>query len=1266
MADPVNVAFNVTERGFDKILRDVGLLRSELEALGVDVSGPVQRALNGIESTSVKVTRSIKNIGKQSDDTGKFLRGWSESMTQVWARQFREAEKAEKVAQRIAQATANARAGEVGGRNYGNASTSIDAIIQARQEQNRIFTNQIEERLKGEAREAEKTAQAVNRLTAASARRAKVEEDYFRNRYRQNDRNAQADFDAEFKQLEALSKAREDVADPSARYALYDVAAAYTAIGLALAGVAIYAGVIGADFQAAFTNVARTTEPLVATDEYLQNLRNSLVQLSGQIPLTFQELAQIATLGNQLGIADDSIEGFTSTVARFASVSGVSSEEVARAFGGIRAQTGLSEQYFENLGSAMALVSVRSNATEAQIISLTREIAAGANSAGFAIDEVVGLAGALASLQVAPERARGVLDTYFARLNSAVREGGDSLAAFSRVTGLASEEIDRLVRSGEGVTVFRSVLQGLKDNSGDVVELDANLEALGLTGLRASNTFLRFVNSLGVADKSFADANQGFMEGAELSRQYAQTVDDLASQFTIFISAFNAFLDAVSGGGVENLAALLAVINNVVFAITEWVGNNRLIAGIIGFGIAVAGITGALLLVRAGLTIATAATYAARTAIVQLGQASLLSAGTLRGFAGALFGVQGGLNGVARSANFAKIAIRGLLASTLIGAAVAGLGFLAEQFFGVEDKAGDAALSLAEYEQATATSGLGSDGAAGSADGLADSLGGGGGVADAAEEAAVKVRTLVDYVSDLNGVMKRSSDIRFGSQQAMDDITLAWIELNEEMEKYQQQVRSLTAERGLKEYFLGIANAYDDQLRAAQLREEIAKIDDDLAVAQAGASTELTGNTRAAIENRKVFRDLLGSYEDYVSALASAGASQEQIQAVLSQLNGDFNNQAQALGFNSGELVTYGDRFNDLATIVAGVPREVTVAFNGDPALQALNEFYAKAEEQARLAGANAGEAFDEGLGGGIGGFPDDFLIKGMQPGVERGFDWWKGFWEGDPRVHQPIEQFFLDIGAEVNKFFEETLPSSVDTIIEAGSKQAAALWEGFSGWFNDVFGGFPNFLRDLIVPAETTASSQGGALGARLGSGIRGGLDTTNPVDSWINDQNNVAWRNGSAIGSNIGGGIAAGLSTALSGRKVGATFQKGYSDGGLVGAGLYAGGGYTGPGHWLQPAGVVHRGEYVIPKRHVNQSTGLPDPTYVANLQRGRSAPKSGYATGGLVGGGMGNGPIELGPVSLGAIMNGLSVSMNVGREQLAKATSGGNSRLAFTGSN
>jgi len=58
----------------------------------------------------------------------------------------------------------------------------------------------------------------------------------------------------------------------------------------------------------------------------------------------------------------------------------------------------------------------------------------------------------------------------------------------------------------------------------------------------------------------------------------------------------------------------------------------------------------------------------------------------------------------------------------------------------------------------------------------------------------------------------------------------------------------------------------------------------------------------------------------------------------------------------------------------------------------------------------------------------------------------------------------------------------------------------------------------------------------------------------------------------------------------------------------GGFAGGGYTGDGGTYEPAGVVHRGEYVIPKRMVK------NPAYQPMISRIESDRMRGYATGGF----------------------------------------------------
>lgn len=106
------------------------------------------------------------------------------------------------------------------------------------------------------------------------------------------------------------------------------------------------------------------------------------------------------------------------------------------------------------------------------------------------------------------------------------------------------------------------------------------------------------------------------------------------------------------------------------------------------------------------------------------------------------------------------------------------------------------------------------------------------------------------------------------------------------------------------------------------------------------------------------------------------------------------------------------------------------------------------------------------------------------------------------------------------------------------------------------------------------------------------------------------------------------------------GTSFGKflGFADGGYVG---YASGGYTGDGGKYQPAGVVHRGEYVITK----EATSRLGIGFLNHLNYGR-----GYATGGAVGSipSTGYRPMAGSSISVKVINNGEPVNASVEQRQ------------------
>jgi len=115
------------------------------------------------------------------------------------------------------------------------------------------------------------------------------------------------------------------------------------------------------------------------------------------------------------------------------------------------------------------------------------------------------------------------------------------------------------------------------------------------------------------------------------------------------------------------------------------------------------------------------------------------------------------------------------------------------------------------------------------------------------------------------------------------------------------------------------------------------------------------------------------------------------------------------------------------------------------------------------------------------------------------------------------------------------------------------------------------------------------------------------------------------------------------------------------------FSGGGFTGRGGMMQPAGVVHKGEYVVPQKYVNQSTGLPDANFLSQLQNGMRS----FAMGGFAGGQSGSNDggtmmVELSPFDRKLLSDAGNVQLRLNGKVVAEATNANNFNEARRGSN
>lgn len=535
------------------------------------------------------------------------------------------------------------------------------------------------------------------------------------------------------KEAAADAKAKRELQSKSItlRYALYDVASAAQQASQSLMGYASSAVMAAAAQEKAFSRIEKT---LVgdATTEQLRALRNELIDLSTEIPVSFDELSKIGMLGSQMGIAAKDIGTFTETVAKFSALTEMSVEDTAMAFGKIGGILGIEADQFEALGSAIAAVGFDSEATETQIVSTAGQIGAVATAAGFSASQVVGLSASFASLKIAPEEARGVIVRTFNEISQAVatfddvtKLSGERLQRFARLAGVTAEEfVDAWGdKSPEGASkVFAQFAEGLSKSN-----ISNELRALGLDGIRTSKGLTAFANNLeltyGKINKLTGEREGGTLEtalraGMErdfLDKSFAVIVDDLSSKLVMLQNSFENLFAAIAGGTDGALINFLkfAIDGITIFneALTKLAQKEGAVSLLLQLSVAIAAIIGVTLSAVAASALFGATLGALRTAWAAAttmslnfgkgltwltGQIAALRAGTAAASTG--FVGMGAASGVAAGGLMTlRTAVRGLLAASGVGLLVVLLGEIGLAIYDAATEAENGGRALDEF-----------------------------------------------------------------------------------------------------------------------------------------------------------------------------------------------------------------------------------------------------------------------------------------------------------------------------------------------------------------------------------------------------------------------------------------------------------------------------------------------------------------------------------------------------------------------------------------
>ncbi|MBF0262930.1 MAG: phage tail tape measure protein, partial [Magnetococcales bacterium] len=361
-------------------------------------------------------------------------------------------------------------------------------------------------------------------------------------------------------------------------------------------------------FEASMANVKKVVD--FETPKAFEEMRDQIVAMSREIPITVNGLAAIAYTGGQMGIAAGSMREFTELVAKMATAFNQTPEEVSAAVGKMMNVFALTVPQTRSLADAINHLGNNTNAVEKDIVEVMNRTGGMARVFGLANVETAALATTFLSMGLGPERASTAINALMRELATAPTQTADFKAALLGL-GITGEQMADMIKAGpqKALTDLLTLISKLDDQT--------KMNTLvGLFGKQYSDEIVQVVNNMAKYNEILGLVSEQANYAGSMQKEFNERIKTTKAQLELAKNAIteagialgNGFLPVITLGakvvatlaqGVANLVNafpnLSAAVVTAVAAFSGF-GALRLIwsvmsGGITALGVAVGGLT---------------------------------------------------------------------------------------------------------------------------------------------------------------------------------------------------------------------------------------------------------------------------------------------------------------------------------------------------------------------------------------------------------------------------------------------------------------------------------------------------------------------------------------------------------------------------------------------------------------------------------------------------------------------------------------------------
>ncbi len=322
------------------------------------------------------------------------------------------------------------------------------------------------------------------------------------------------------------------------------------------------------EFELAWAGARRTVQ---GTAEEMETLREEILDLSTEIPVAAKELARIASVGGQMGIAAPDIKEFTDVVARMSETFEMSGDKAAMMMARIGYVNKIPVSDYRNLASSIVAVGDAYNTNTNDLMRTMLQMQAMGSQAGLTAQQMIAMGAVGMSSGQRVESFGTAVGRIAFELSKVVATGGSKLAAFAQVARLSSDQMVAAWREDKMGAIFR-VFAGIQAAGEKQAVV---LDKLGMKNIRVVGAILSMTTNLKDLQQAYTLAIQAMEDGAALNQKSDIMFGTTAKQVELLRNQFERASIELGTAFLPVMKEILATAIPVMQELTEWLKRNK-------------------------------------------------------------------------------------------------------------------------------------------------------------------------------------------------------------------------------------------------------------------------------------------------------------------------------------------------------------------------------------------------------------------------------------------------------------------------------------------------------------------------------------------------------------------------------------------------------------------------------------------------------------------------------------------------------------------